>query len=43
MEIRNLIGQFEELGMDTADIDTEIADLKLKVVSTQARIKELEG
>ena len=32
----------EELGMDTADIDTEIADLKLKVVSTQARIKELE-
>ena len=31
----------EELGMDTADIDTEIADLKLKVVSTQARIKEL--
>ena len=32
----------EELGIDTADIDTEIVDLKLKVVSTQARIKELE-
>ena len=32
----------EELGLDTTDIDTEIADLKLKVVSTQARIKELE-
>ena len=31
----------EELGMDTADIDTEIAELKLKVVSTQARIKVL--
>ena len=33
----------EELGMDTADIDTEIADLKLKVVSTQARIKQLKS
>ena len=33
----------EELGMGTADIDTEIADLKLKVVSTQARIKELKS
>ena len=32
----------EELGMDTLDIDTEIAELKAKVVSTQARIKELE-
>ena len=32
----------EELGMDTADIDTEIAELKLKVVSTQAKLKELE-
>ena len=31
----------KELGMDTLDIDTEIADLKLKVVSTQARIKVL--
>ena len=30
-----------ELGMDTSDIDTEIAELKAKVVSTQARIKEL--
>ena len=32
----------EELGMDTADIDTEIAELKAKAVSTQAKIKELE-
>ena len=31
----------EELVMDTADIDTEIAELKVKVVSTQARIKVL--
>ena len=31
----------EELGMDTADIDIEIAELKLKVVSTQAKLKEL--
>ena len=31
----------EELGMDTADIDTEIAELKVKVVSTQAKIKKL--
>ena len=31
----------KELGMDTLDIDTEIAELKVKVVSTQARIKEL--
>ena len=33
----------EELGLDTTDIDTEIAELKLKVVSTQARIKELQS
>ena len=33
----------EELGMDTLDINTEIAELKAKVVKTQARIKELEG
>ena len=32
----------EELGMDTLDIDIEIAELKAKVVSTQAKIKELE-
>ena len=32
----------EELGLDTTDIDTEIAELKVKVASTQARIKELE-
>ena len=31
----------EELGMDTLDIDTEIVELKVKVVSTQARIKVL--
>ena len=31
----------EELGIDTAGIDTEIVELKAKVVSTQARIKEL--
>ena len=30
----------EELGLDTTDIDTEIAELKLKVVSTQAQPKE---
>ena len=32
----------KELGIDTTDIDTEIAKLKLKVVSTQAKIKKLE-
>ena len=32
----------KELGIDTLDIDTEIAELKLKVVSTQAKIKKLE-
>lgn len=32
----------EELGLDTTDIGTEIAELKLKVVSTQAKIKELK-
>ena len=30
-----------ELGMDTADIDTEISELKAKVISTQAKIKKL--
>ena len=29
-----------ELGMDTSDIDIEIAELKAKVVSTQAKLKE---
>ena len=33
----------KELGMDTADIDKEIAELKVKVVSTQARIKQLKS
>ena len=33
----------EELGIDTTDIDTEIAELKAKVVSTQARIKKLKS
>ena len=31
----------EELGMDTSDVDTEIADIKAKVVKTQAKLKEL--
>ncbi len=31
----------EELGMDTTDIDTEISELKAKVISTQAKLKEL--
>ena len=33
----------EELGIGTAYIDTEIAELKAKVVSTQARIKQLKS
>ena len=33
----------EELGIDTADIDTEILELKAKVVSTQTRIKRLKS
>ena len=33
----------EELGIATADIDTEIAELKVKVVTTQARIKQLKS
>ena len=33
----------EELGIDTADIGTEIAELKAKVVLTQARIKKLKS
>ena len=31
----------KELGIDTADIDTEISELKAKVISTQAKIKVL--
>ena len=31
----------KELGIDTADIDTEISELKAAVISTQARIKKL--
>ena len=31
----------KELGMDTADIDTEISELKAKVISTQAKLKNL--
>ena len=31
----------EELGMDTSDIDTEISELKAKVISTQAKLKKL--
>ena len=41
-ELKTAKADSEELGMDTLDIDTEIAELKAKVVSTQARIKELE-
>ena len=33
----------EELGIDTLDIVTEIAELKAKVVSTQVRIKGLKS
>ena len=32
----------EELGLDTTDIDIEIADVKAQVVKTQAKLKELE-
>ena len=31
----------KELGMDTTDIDTEISELKAKVISTQAKLKKL--
>ena len=31
----------EELGLDTTDIDTEISELKAKVISTQAKLKKL--
>ena len=31
----------KELGLDTTDIDTEIAELKAKVISTQAKLKAL--
>ena len=40
-ELKVVKADSEELGLDTTDIDTEIAELKIKVVSTQARIKEL--
>ena len=33
----------EELGLDTTDIVTEIADVKAQVVKTQARIKQLKS
>ena len=42
-ELKTAKADSEELGMDTLDIDTEIAELKAKVVYTQARVKELEG
>ena len=41
-ELKVVKADSEELGLDTTDIDTEIAELKLKVVSTQAKLKELE-
>ena len=31
----------KELGMDIADIDTEISELKAEVISTQAKLKKL--
>ena len=31
----------EELGIDTSDIDIEIADVKAQVVKTQAKLKVL--
>ena len=40
-ELKTAKADSEELGMDTADIDTEISELKAKVISTQAKIKEL--
>ena len=40
-ELKTAKADSEELGMDTTDIDVEISELKAKVVSTQAKIKEL--
>ena len=40
-ELKTAKKDAEELGMDTADIDTEISELKAKVVSTQAKLKKL--
>ena len=40
-ELKTAKADSEELGMDTTDIDTEISELKAKVISTQAKIKEL--
>ena len=40
-ELKTAKADSEELGMDTTDIDAEIAELKVKVVSTQAKLKEL--
>ena len=40
-ELKTAKADSEELGMDTSDIDTEISELKAKVISTQAKIKEL--
>ena len=40
-ELKVVKADSKELGLDTTDIDTEIAELKLKVVSTQAKLKKL--
>ena len=40
-ELKTAKKDAEELGMDTADIDTEISELKAKVISTQAKLKKL--
>ena len=40
-ELKVVKADSEELGLDATDIDTEIAELKAKVVSTQAKLKKL--
>ena len=40
-ELKTAKADSEELGMDTSDIDTEISELKAKVISTQAKLKKL--
>ena len=40
-ELKTAKADSEELGIDTTDIDAEISELKAKVISTQAKLKEL--
>ena len=42
MELKVAKLDSEELGLDTTDIDIEIAELKAQVVKTRAKLKELE-